>query len=302
MMAGLVNVENQYLNLLRKVVTVGKTRQTRNGKTISLFGEMLSHDMQTGFPLLTTKRVAFSQVVSEFVWMMKGLTDVRWLLEYDNYIWVGDVYKRYMEEKPNSWPDLTKQQFIEKLKNDERYDIWADIGVAYGAQYRAIASNIDQIENLIDDLKNDRFSRRHVVSLWQTQDLESMLLPPCMWSFQAYVDQRQGGKDTLHLMFHIRSSDLPLGLPFNIAFSGLMMLMLCHYTELNMGTIKWTIGDAHIYENQEDGVAEQITREPLQLPWVDFNTEAKSVDFIDVDDFVLSKYISHPRIEFPLSN
>lgn len=298
------NVEHQYLELLRKCIAVGKNKEGRNGTTYSLFGEMLSHDMKLGFPLLTTKKVAWRSVLTEFLWFVKGRTDVQWLLERGNTIWLGDVYEHYKRVKGSKsrgvygdpLPDLTKEEFAHKIVHDPKFNLWGDIGPAYGHQYRR--AEFDQLKDLVHGLKTDPHSRRHVVSLWDVKNLFMMTLPPCMWSFQCYV--RPDG--TLDMLFNIRSSDMPLGLPFNFATSGLFMLSLCHLTGLKEGTIKWVLGDAHIYANQIEGVKVQIDREPSMPPRVELVGKVSDFGNLEEENFVLHSYEHQGKIDFPLSN
>jgi len=291
------NVEHQYLDLLSKCLVVGKKKRTRNGETLSLFGEYLSHDMRLGFPLLTTKKMAWSQIVTEFIWFVSGRTNVRWLMERGNDVWLGDIYERF--NYFNGFV-LTKKEFKEAILADWDFALeWGDIGKAYGYQYR---EGKDQIVEALELLEFEPFSRRNVVSLWVPEELDDMLLPPCMWSFQLSVRPDY----TLDMLFNIRSSDMPLGLPFNLATSGLFMLMFCHYSGYTPGTIKWSIGDAHIYANQIDGVREQVEREILSPPSVKVNFPERM--FVDGSEelmeehFVLSDYNHAPAIKFPLSN
>lgn len=291
------NVEHQYLDLLEKCMTVGRIKDTRNGKTHSLFGELLSHDMALGFPLFTTKKMAWRSILTEFLWFIKGERNIQWLLKRGNGIWTGDAMKRF-ENLGLIGPSPTAKYFESAvLKNDAFASVWGDIGPAYGHQYRNL-EGADQLADLVLNLKLDPYSRRHVVSLWEVQRIHEMLLPPCMWAFQCNVRT----DSTLDMLFHIRSSDLPLGLPFNVATSGLFMLTLCHLTGLKPGILKWMLGDAHIYANQLPGVKEQIRREPLYPPRVEIVGEITDIGNFEEENFVVHSYNHHGKIEFPLSN
>ena len=257
----------QYQDLLREVLSNGIEKKDRTGTgTKSIFGATIRHDMSDGFPILTTKKVAFKTMVTELKWFLKGDTNIKYLQDNNCKIWDGD-YER-----------------------SGRTD--GDLGPIYGKQWRDI-NGIDQLENLITGIISNPDSRRHLVDSWNVQDLDKMTLPPCHYTFQCYVAD---GK--LSLMWNQRSADLFLGVPFNISSYGLLLLLLCKETRLEPGELIGNFGDLHLYNNHIKQAEEQIERDSYDLP------EAKVICFdiyrgdFDVD---LINYKSHSSIKAPLS-
>ena len=257
----------QYQDLLREVLSNGIEKNDRTGTgTKSIFGATIRHDMSDGFPILTTKKVAFKTMVTELKWFLKGDTNIKYLQDNNCKIWDGD-YER-----------------------SGRTD--GDLGPIYGKQWRDI-NGIDQLENLITGIISNPDSRRHLVDSWNVQDLDKMTLPPCHYTFQCYVAD---GK--LSLMWNQRSADLFLGVPFNISSYGLLLLLLCKETRLEPGELIGNFGDLHLYNNHIKQAEEQIERDSYDLP------EAKVICFdiyrgdFDVD---LINYKSHSSIKAPLS-
>ena len=257
----------QYQDLLREVLSNGIEKKDRTGTgTKSIFGATIRHDMSDGFPILTTKKVAFKTMVTELKWFLKGDTNIKYLQDNNCKIWDGD-YER-----------------------SGRTD--GDLGPIYGKQWRDI-NGIDQLENLITGIISNPDSRRHLVDSWNVEDLDKMTLPPCHYSFQCYVAD---GK--LSLMWNQRSADLFLGVPFNISSYGLLLLLLCKETRLEPGELIGNFGDLHLYNNHIKQAEEQIERDSYDLP------EAKVICFdiyrgdFDVD---LINYKSHSSIKAPLS-
>lgn len=306
----------QYQNLLQHILDDGSLKQTRNGKTYSVFGAQLAFDMKEGLPLLTTKKIAFKTMVAELLWFLQGRTDLRYLLENNCNIWNGDAFKNYISntnEYKGNWPD-TIEDFINRIKTDDNFaKEWGDLGPIYGKQWREwktpigpkmdgqgssnYYTSIDQIKNLIFELRTNPNSRRLMVSAWNVGELDKMVLPPCHHGFQCYVRD----ETYLSLMWNQRSVDVPLGLPFNIASYGLLLEILAKQVDMIPDMLIANLGDCHIYENQKDGVIEQLGRtEHDNLPYVVFHK--KDIDEYEVDDFVLKDYVSHPSIYFPLSN
>lgn len=324
------NVDKQYLELLEDILHNGVNKGDRTGTgTISVFGRMLTFDMNEGFPLLTSKKMAWKSMVVELLWFLKGRTDLKYLLENKCYIWVGDAYKRYS----NNHNDLSKEEFIEKILTDDKFsDTWGDLGKIYGYQWRNF-NGVDQIENLINDLKNNPDSRRLMVNSWNVADIDEMVLPPCHYNFQCYtteltfderftlflektskepIDIEKGDfnlimdnfnipKRKLTLMWNQRSVDTPLGLPFNISSYGLLLLILSKEVNMVPDKLIASLGDTHIYLDQIEGVEEQLKRVPLKLPNVKIINNKNIYDY-DVSDFELINYKSHEKINFPLSN
>ena len=261
-------LDEQYKGLLFEVLTHGVQKEDRTGTgTRSIFGQHIRHDMSEGFPILTTKKVAFKTMVTELKWFLKGDTDIKYLQDNNCHIWDDDYEKS-----------------------------GGNLGRIYGYQWRKLSQygvRRDQIKDLIEGLKTNPDSRRHIVNSWNVMDLDKMYLKPCHFAFQCYVAD---GK--LSLMWFQRSMDVPLGGPFNISSYGLLLLLLCHETGYEPGEIIGSIGDAHIYLNQIEGCKEQLDREPRELPQL----KLSNVDLLDGEfDAELIGYNPHPAIKFPLS-
>lgn len=289
-------VDKQYQGFLRKLILNGKEKDDRTGTgTLSYFGDTFRHDMSKGFPLLTTKKMAVKSMITELRWFLKGDTNIRYLVQNGCNIWNGDAYKQYKRAYEWDLDDyLTQEEFIQKIKDDEMFaKTWGELGPIYGKQWRNWDGE-DQISNLIESLKNNPNSRRHIVSAWNVEELHLMTLPPCHYGFQCYVND---GK--LSLMWNQRSVDVFLGLPFNIASYGLLLLLLCEETGYKPGELIGNLGDVHLYKNHLQQAHEQIKREPFKLPVVDLiNVDILNGEF----GYALVDYESHPTIKAPLSN
>ena len=261
----------QYLDLVRHVMEHGvdKEDRTRTG-TRSVFGYQLRCNLADGFPLLTTKKVHLKSIIYELLWFLRGDTNVRWLQEHGVRIW-------------NEWADEN-----------------GDLGPVYGSQWRAWpdgnGGTIDQIAQVIDQIKNTPDSRRIMVSAWNVAEVPTMKLPPCHSLFQFYVAE---GK--LSLQLYQRSADLFLGVPFNIASYALLLMMVAHVTGLEPGEFIHTFGDAHIYRNHFDQIREQLSREPRPLPRMVLNPDVKSIDDYKYEDFTLEGYDPWPAIKGEVS-
>jgi thymidylate synthase len=296
------NIEHDYLKLLHDILNNGVEKQDRTGTgTISVFGRQIRHDMSLGFPLLTTKKMPFKTIVTELLWFLRGDTNIKFLVDNNCHIWDGDAFKNFMENSEGD-PDLiwNQEQFIEMIKTDDKFaQQWGELGPIYGRQWRnwdaVFDSGVDQIANLINDLKNNPDSRRLMVNAWNVGELNQMLLPPCHYGFQCYVKE---GK-YLSLMWNQRSVDTPLGLPFNIASYALLLMMIADEVNMVPDQLIGNLGDCHIYLDQVDGVKEQLTRQPMSLPKV---TIQDGIYCSSPSDVLLENYESHPAIKFPLSN
>ena len=261
----------QYLDLVRHVMEHGVDKEDRTGTgTRSVFGYQLRCNLADGFPLLTTKKVHLKSIIYELLWFLRGDTNVRWLQEHGVRIW-------------NEWADEN-----------------GDLGPVYGSQWRAWpdgnGGTIDQIAQVIDQIKNTPDSRRIMVSAWNVAEVPTMKLPPCHSLFQFYVAQ---GK--LSLQLYQRSADLFLGVPFNIASYALLLMMVAHVTDLEPGEFIHTFGDAHIYRNHFDQIKEQLSREPRPLPRMVLNPAVKSIDDYQYEDFTLEGYDPWPAIKGEVS-
>ena len=287
-------LDEQYKGLLGTVLYggIGKGDRTGTG-TLSVFGRQIRHNMADGFPILTTKRVAFKTMVTELKWFLKGDTNIKYLVDNGCNIWNGDAYKAFQKAYINP-VQITQEEFIEYIKTDDEFaKKWGELGPIYGAQWRKW-DGIDQIGELIHNLKTNPNSRRHLVSAWNVNYLDEMTLPPCHYSFQCYVAD---GK--LSLMWNQRSADLFLGVPFNISSYGLLLLLLCKETGYEPGTLIGNFGDVHLYNNHLEQAKEQLNRSSFELPKLEvFNVDILNGEF----NYSHTEYKSHPTIKAPLSN
>ena len=302
------NLDKQYLELLDDILVNGTSKDDRTGTgTYSVFGRQIRHNMKDGFPLLTTKKMAWKTMITELLWFLCGDTHIKFLVDNNCHIWDGDAYKAYRKQVKEHWEKggdvadmATFLEDIQKYDSDE----WGELGPIYGKQWRDWHGN-DQIKDLIKSLKENPDSRRHMVSAWNVADLDQMVLPPCHYGFQCYV--REG--KYLSLMWNQRSVDTFLGLPFNIASYGLLLMMIAKECDLIPDQLIGNLGDVHLYKNHVEQAIEQTKREPFTLPDVklmsNINFKAAlngTLDKIQWEDFYLLGYQSHPRIKAPLSN
>jgi thymidylate synthase len=335
----MTNIEHNYLRLLKDILDNGVEKEDRTGTgTRSIFGRQIRHKMSEGFPLLTTKKMPFKTITTELLWFLGGRTDLRYLLENNCHIWTGDAYKVYdkdfdREHPPFSAPyppRLTVKEFEEKIMSDDDFNKWyGDLGPVYGKQWRKWSheagevnkGGVDQIEALINDLKTNPDSRRLMVSAWNVGELNLMTLPPCHYGFQVYtreltddelikiveekVKNHQPFKNedlpkrAISLMWNQRSVDTFLGLPFNIASYGLLLMMIADEVNMVPEELVGNLGDVHLYLDHIDQAKEQITREPMKLPTVHVRDGIYCSSHSDV---LLFDYESHPSIKAPLSN
>ncbi len=344
-------LDKKYQDLLQDILDNGVHKSDRTGTgTISVFGRQIRHNMKQGFPILTTKKVAWKGVVSELLWFLTGQTNIAFLLKHNNHIWDGDAYKRYKTtydiesrestnglEQLHMLSDLTKEQFIERIQTDKEFaKKWGELGPIYGKQWRkwdGSNGRIDQIDNLINELKTNPDNRRLMVSAWNVGELEQMTLPPCHYGFQLYtrvldetervvlMDKKLGvtenfppyytedemvkhniPKRAISLMWNQRSVDTFLGLPFNIASYGLLLEIIAKEVNMVPDELIGNLGDVHLYSNHIEQAKEQIGREPFDLPQLKTDAKIDGICCNTPDDFVLEGYQSHPAIKAPLSN
>ena len=305
------SLDKQYLELLDDILVNGTSKEDRTGTgTWSVFGRQIRHNMKDGFPLLTTKKMAWKTMTKELLWFLSGDTNIKWLVENNCNIWNGDAYKAYLnrDSVKHQWErggDVAEMDvFLNIIKDSADNEEFGELGPVYGKQWRDWNGN-DQIKNLIKGLKENPDGRRHMVSAWNVADLNQMVLPPCHYGFQCYV---RNGK-YLSLMWNQRSVDTFLGLPFNIASYGMLLLMLAKECDLIPDQLIGNLGDVHLYKNHVEQAIEQTKRTPYPLPDVklmsNINFKAAlngTLDKIQWEDFYLLGYQSHESIKAPLSN
>lgn len=342
-------IEEQYRALLGTLLNNSVKKEDRTGTgTLSVFGRQIRHNMKDGFPLLTTKKMAVKTMMTELKWFLKGDTNIKFLVDNNCNIWNGDAYKAFQNAHTNPVPQSQKE-FIEYIKTDDEFaKKWGELGPIYGKQWRKWERNatreekitepgvytkqIDQIQNLISELKTNPDSRRLMVSAWNVGVLEQMTLPPCHYGFQVYTreltfeeryEQYMGagsiyngnayGKIStldilddagvptraISLMWNQRSVDTFLGLPFNIASYGALLCLLAQEVNMMPDQLIGNLGDVHLYSNHVEQAEEQISREIYDLPTVKFsNVNILGGEF----DYEVIDYKYHPSIKAPLSN
>ena len=290
-------IDERYQELLQTILDFGKDKKDRTGTgTKSIFGYTIRWDMSQGFPLLTTKKMPMKTIATELKWFLKGDTNIKYLVDNGCNIWNGDAYKRYADIECNPPHDhsLSQKEFIDNIKISNKFaEKWGELGPIYGKQWRDWDGK-DQIKELIKNINSNPNSRRLMVSAWNVSELDDVVLPPCHYGFQCYVND---GK--LSLMWNQRSVDTFLGLPFNIASYGTLLLLLCEETNLEPGEIIGNLGDTHLYLNHMDQANEQINRNSYELPTI----ELSNVDILNGEfDYEINNYERHPTIKAPLSN
>ena len=351
------SLDKQYKELLQTILDYGVEKKDRTGTgTKSIFGYTIRHNMSEGFPVLTTKKMAWKTMVTELLWFLRGDTNIKFLVDNGCHIWDGDAYKRYFSEiASNKNMDfevpLSKEEFINKIKTDDEFaKKWGELGPVYGKQWRSWDAHnkydidptpVDQITNLINDLKTNPDSRRLMVNAWNVGELDQMVLPPCHYGFQVYTRElsleekweqyiksglnveingtplelkhmgtpfypKSLPQRAISLMWNQRSVDTFLGLPFNIASYGLLLTILAKEVNMVPDQLIVNLGDTHLYLNHIEQSKEQITREPFELPTLNqfptYEGSRPSIESYVVSDFTLKDYKSHESIKAPLSN
>ena len=377
-------LDKQYQDLLQSILDYGVEKQDRTGTgTKSIFGYTIRHNMQDGFPLLTTKKMAWKTMVTELLWFLRGDTNIKFLVDNGCHIWDGDAYQAYIKrynkgeyvgktkllENSKKNRTLTEpftiEEFIDKIKTDDEFaKKWGELGPIYGKQWRSwekwyidenkryltFTKKIDQIQNLINDLKTNPDSRRLMVNAWNVGELDQMVLPPCHYGFQVYTrelstqeryviarsqsakykcpkwdvididvngnpipkyshtqdehyDKYEIPKRAISLMFNMRSTDVGLGLSFNLSSYGLLLMMIAKQVNMVPDELIYNGGDVHLYLNHIEPIKEQLTREPYSLPTVKISDRVvNDISEYTLDDITLENYQSHPSIKMPLSN
>ena len=314
-------LEQPYLDLLNKIMTTGhdKSYRTKTG-TRSLFGAQMRFNLAEGFPILTTKRVPFGLIKSELLWFLRGDTNIKFLLEHNNHIWDEWAFKNWIQSPAYEGPDMTDfglrvqsepefkkiyqaemKKFYERILNDDDFtQKYGNLGNVYGAQWRhwekRDGSFIDQIQNVIDQIKTTPDSRRMIVTAWNPEDVPNSALPPCHVMFQFYVVDNK-----LSVQLYQRSGDMFLGVPFNIASYSLLLHLIARETGLEVGEFVHTLGDAHIYDNHFDQVKELLANKPYDSPQLWLNPDKKNIMDFEMEDIKLIGYHHHQTIKAPVA-
>ena len=297
----------QYLDLLKEINSNGVRKDDRTGTgTISIFGHQMRFDLTEGFPLVTTKKVNFNSILHELLWFIKGDTNIEYLVKNNVNIWNEWPFQSWLEKTGQNknlimhspeWKEKLTE-FIGLIKTDSVFaEKYGDLGPVYGKQWRDF-EGIDQLNQVVEDLKDNPNSRRHIVSAWNPREIPIMIksgLPPCHTLFQFYVSD---GK--LSCQLYQRSADVFLGVPYNIASYALLTYMIASVTNLDIGEFIHSLGDTHIYLNHTDQVEEQLRREPYKLPKININKKTNLFDYV-FEDFELQDYQSHSFISAPIA-
>lgn len=286
----------QYLDLCKKILETGHYKDDRTGTgTYSIFGAQTRYNLEEGFPLVTTKKVFLRGIIHELLWFISGDTNIKYLVDNNVHIWDDWAYKAYSLSDEFKGEDM--KAFADKIKelpsDDPFVKKWGELGPVYGRQWRNFnEQGVDQLKNLIEQIKTNPNSRRLIISAWNPCEVDKMALPPCHSFMQFYV---LDGK--LSCQLYQRSADIFLGVPFNIASYSLFTMMIAQVCGLKPGEFVHTMGDAHIYSNHVDQIKLQLSREPKKLPTMKINPNVKSIFDFTIDDFTLEGYEPWPRIK-----
>ena len=283
-----------YHDLIHRVLAEGVHKEDRTGTgTLSVFGHQMRFDLQAGFPMMTTKKLHLKSILHELIWFIRGETNIRYLCQNGVRIWDDWPYAKYKASGDFQGEDI--RAFAERIAEDSAFaEKWGELGPVYGHQWRSWPGPngaVDQLKQVLEDLRRNPDSRRHIVSAWNPGYIDQMALPPCHAFFQFYVAE---GK--LSCQLYQRSADIFLGVPFNIASYALLVHFMARDLGLGVGDFVHTLGDAHIYSNHLDQVKLQISREPRALPSLWLNPEVTSLFDFTYDDVRLDGYDPHPHI------
>ena len=298
----------QYLDLLKLIKETGIKKEDRTGTgTISIFGHQMRFNLQDGFPLMTTKKVNLDSIIHELLWFIRGDTNIRYLVQNGVNIWNDWPFQSWLNETGQAdkyathskeWKEMMKT-FVETVIADEGFaSQYGDLGPVYGKQWRDF-EGVDQLEQVIEGIKNSPDSRRLIVSAWNPKDIPVMIksgLPPCHTLFQFYVSNGR-----LSCQLYQRSADVFLGVPYNIASYALLTLMIAKVSGLEPGEFVHSFGDTHIYLNHLEQVNEQLSRDPHSLPQLKIKDNRSSLFEFEINDFELTEYDPHPFISAPIA-
>lgn len=303
----------QYLELLKDITNNGVEKTDRTGTgTKSVFGRQVRYDLADGFPAVTTKKLYFDSVVHELLWFLQGTGNIEYLAKNNVHIWDEWPFKAYLEKNNLPMPEVNSKEWRTKMKeftrristDHEFAEEWGDLGPVYGVQWRkwptADGGHIDQIANVIESIKTNPDSRRHIVSAWNPAEIDEIVetggLPPCHTLFQFNVRD-----DKLDLHLYQRSADTFLGVPFNIASYSLLLAMVAQVTDKQPGEFVHTLADTHIYQNHTEQVQKQLSRTPRALPRLVLNQAIQNIDDFTFEDIRLEGYDPHPPIKAPIA-
>lgn len=280
-----------YLDLCRHVMKHGSFKMDRTGTgTKSVFGYQMRYDLAEGFPLLTTKKVHLKSIIHELLWFINGDTNIKYLVDHDVRIWNEWPYRTFTQS--SDYQGESMDEYVEKIKTNLKFaEKHGDLGPVYGAQWRKF-NGVDQLQYILDEIKNNPDSRRMILSAWNPAEIKNMALPPCHTLIQFYVRDSK-----LSLQLYQRSADIFLGVPFNIASYALLLMMVAQVTNLEVGEFVHTLGDAHIYSNHFDQIELQLSREVRKRPTMKINPNVKSLFDFRYEDFELLNYNPHPGIK-----
>ena len=294
----------QYHDLMQRVLDEGVQKGDRTGTgTLSVFGHQMRFNLQDGFPLVTTKKVHLKSIVHELLWFLQGDTNIKYLVENGVNIWNDWPYQSYLKQNnlENQYPKYSREwkdqmkEFVQRIKEDQTFaDQYGELGPVYGRQWRNF-EGVDQISQLLNDIKTNPNSRRLLVSAWNPKEIPIMAksgLPPCHTIFQFYV---ANGK--LSCQLYQRSADIFLGVPFNIASYALLTMMIAQVCGYQAGEFIHTFGDAHIYNNHVEQLELQLSRDIRPLPTMKINPSIKNIEDFTFEDFTLENYNPHPHIK-----
>ena len=298
----------QYLDLMKHIRDEGVKKEDRTGTgTVSVFGYQMRFDLEDNFPLLTTKKVNLDSIIHELLWFISGNTNISYLVKNGVNIWNDWPYQSYLKQThqekdypmhSKEWKDKMKE-FIEQIKNDDDFaKAYGDLGPVYGRQWRDF-EGVDQLNQVVEDIKSSPDSRRLIVSAWNPKDIPIMVksgLPPCHTLFQFYVSEGR-----LSCQLYQRSADVFLGVPYNIASYAILTLMVAQATGLKPGEFIHTLGDAHLYNNHLEQVEEQLARVPFPCPKLSINKDKDTIFNFSISDFELIDYQAHPHIPAPIA-